>query len=71
MENKARVGGEVIKMKDHSVFIAFAPMDDPKIAIAVFIENAGGWKRVLRRLSSSMTENVFGSLLKNEEDRLF
>lgn len=27
--------------EDHSVFIAFAPMDKPKIAIAVFIENAG------------------------------
>jgi penicillin-binding protein 2 len=27
--------------KDHSVFIAFAPMNKPKIAIAVFIENAG------------------------------
>lgn len=27
--------------EDHSVFIAFAPMDNPKIAIAVFIENAG------------------------------
>ncbi len=27
--------------KDHSVFIAFAPMDNPKIAVAVFIENAG------------------------------
>ncbi|MES2800253.1 MAG: penicillin-binding transpeptidase domain-containing protein [Bacteroidota bacterium] len=27
---------------DHSVFIAFAPIDKPKIAIAVFIENAKG-----------------------------
>jgi penicillin-binding protein 2 len=27
--------------KDHSVFIAFAPMENPKIAIAVFTENAG------------------------------
>ncbi len=27
--------------KDHSVFIAFAPLDNPKIAIAVFIENSG------------------------------
>jgi penicillin-binding protein 2 len=27
--------------KDHSVFICFAPMNNPKIAIAVFIENAG------------------------------
>jgi penicillin-binding protein 2 len=31
-----------VKQKNHSVFIAFAPMNDPKIAIAVFIENAGG-----------------------------
>ena len=29
------------KGKDHSIFIAFAPMDKPKIAIAVFVENAG------------------------------
>ncbi|NND31922.1 MAG: penicillin-binding protein 2 [Saprospiraceae bacterium] len=28
--------------KDHSVFYAFAPRENPKIAIAVFIEN-GGW----------------------------
>ncbi len=27
--------------EDHSVFIAFAPYDNPKIAIAVFVENAG------------------------------
>jgi penicillin-binding protein 2 len=26
---------------DHSVFYAFAPKDDPKIAIAVYVENAG------------------------------
>lgn len=27
--------------EDHSIFIAFAPMDDPKIAIAVYVENSG------------------------------
>lgn len=31
-----------VKQKNHSVFIAFAPMVNPKIAISVFIENAGG-----------------------------
>ena len=30
-----------IKQKNHSVFIAFAPMDNPKIAIAVYVENSG------------------------------
>lgn len=28
--------------KDHSVFMGFAPMDDPQIAIVVYVEN-GGW----------------------------
>ena len=27
--------------EDHSVFIAFAPKDNPKIAIAVYVENGG------------------------------
>lgn len=28
--------------QDHSVFMGFAPMDDPKIAVSVYVEN-GGW----------------------------
>ena len=28
--------------KDHSAFMGFAPMNNPKIAIAVYVEN-GGW----------------------------
>lgn len=27
--------------EDHSIFMAYAPFDEPKIAIAVFVENAG------------------------------
>jgi penicillin-binding protein 2 len=27
--------------QDHAVFIAFAPMEHPKIAIAVYVENSG------------------------------
>jgi len=40
-ENKALVNGQVMKMKNHSMFVAFAPRENPKIAIAVAIENAG------------------------------
>jgi peptidoglycan glycosyltransferase (EC 2.4.1.129) len=29
------------KGKDHSIFMGFAPMNKPKIAIAVYVENAG------------------------------
>lgn len=41
-ENFLRVNGKRIKLQDHSIFVAFAPKDDPKIAIAVFVEN-GYW----------------------------
>jgi penicillin-binding protein 2 len=27
--------------KDHSAFIGFAPMNDPKIAVAVYVEHGG------------------------------
>ena len=36
--NEARVAE---RHRDHSLFIAFAPADDPKIAIAVLVENGG------------------------------
>ncbi|AOF82726.1 penicillin-binding protein 2 [Methyloversatilis sp. RAC08] len=29
------------KLRDHALFIAYAPADDPKIALAVLVENAG------------------------------
>jgi penicillin-binding protein 2 len=41
VENKAAINGKAVKLKDHSVFVAFAPRVDPKIAIAVVVENAG------------------------------
>jgi len=42
VENFATVDGEKVKLQDHSVFLAFAPKENPKIVVAVFIEN-GGW----------------------------
>jgi penicillin-binding protein 2 len=41
VENYAKVNGRVEKQQDHSFFSAFAPKDNPKIAIAVICENAG------------------------------
>lgn len=42
--------------KDHSVFIAFAPKDNPKIAIAVYVENAGGGGTWAAPIASLMME---------------
>jgi penicillin-binding protein 2 len=41
VENKAVVNGKAIKLQNHSMFVAFAPRINPKIAIAVCVENAG------------------------------
>lgn len=55
-ENYARVGGQKIKMKDHSIFVAFAPKDNPKIAIAVLVENGGFGATIAGPIASLMLE---------------
>jgi penicillin-binding protein 2 len=41
---------------DHSVFFAFAPKDNPKIAIAVYVENAGGGSGTAAPIGGLMIE---------------
>ena len=42
VENFILIEGEKKQLTDHSTFIAFAPAEDPKIVISVFVEN-GYW----------------------------
>lgn len=42
--------------EDHSVFIAFAPKDDPQIAIAVYVENSGWGGRAAASTASLLIE---------------
>jgi len=42
--------------EDHSIFICFAPKENPKIALAVFIENAGGGSKYAAPIASLMVE---------------
>ena len=51
--------------KDHSVFIAFAPINKPKIAIAVFIENAGAGGTWAAPIASLMIEKYLNKKIKN------
>jgi penicillin-binding protein 2 len=41
VENYAMIQGARVKMQNHSMFVAFAPRVNPKIAIAVTVENSG------------------------------
>ncbi len=52
--------------KDHSVFIAFAPKDDPKIAIAVYVENAGFGATYAAPVASLMIEKYLRDSISNK-----
>jgi len=55
-ENKAIINGVLTAQKDHSMFVAFAPADNPKIAIAVVVENAGFGATYAAPIASLMME---------------
>lgn len=52
------------KYRDHSLFVGFAPHDDPKIAIAVIVEHAGSGSRtaapIARRVIDFYLHNRLG-----------
>jgi penicillin-binding protein 2 len=52
--------------KDHSVFIAFAPMENPKIAIAVFVENSGFGGTWAAPIASLMIEKYLKRKIKDK-----
>src|SRR5690554_1757180 len=56
--------------EDHSVFMAFAPFDNPKIAIAVFIENGGFGGTWAAPIASLMMEKYLtGEILDKEKEK--
>lgn len=42
--------------EDHSIFVCFGPKEDPKIALAVFVENAGGGSAFGAPIASLLAE---------------
>lgn len=53
----AKIGGRRVKLPDHSMFVAFAPKDNPKIAIAVVVENGVWGARWAAPIASLMMEH--------------
>ncbi len=53
--------------KDHSVFVAFAPKNDPKIAIAVYVENAGFGATYAAPVASLMIEKYLRKEITNKD----
>jgi penicillin-binding protein 2 len=52
--------------KDHSAFIGFAPKDDPKIAIAVYVENGGFGAEFGVPIGALLMEKYLNDTLREE-----
>jgi penicillin-binding protein 2 len=56
VENYTKINGVRTQLTDHSVFIAFAPVDNPKIALAVYIEHGYYGARYAGHIASLLIE---------------
>ena len=65
VENFILIENEKKQLTDHSTFIAFAPAEDPKIVVSVFIEN-GYWGS---RWAAPIASLIIEKYLKNDVGR--
>jgi len=47
--------------RDHGLFIAFAPVENPRIAIAVLVENGGSGSRSAAPIARQVLDHYFQS----------
>ncbi|WP_333808897.1 penicillin-binding protein 2 [Flavobacterium sp.] len=66
-ENKIRVAGKTYQLKDHSIFVAFAPRENPKIALAVFIENGYWGSRWAGPIATLMIEKYLNGKISRKD----
>jgi len=65
-ENFVKINGTKKQLTDHSIFIGFAPANDPKIAVCVFIENGYWGSRWAAPISSLIIEKyINGEIERN------
>lgn len=72
-ENFTKINGKKTQLTDHSIFLAFAPKNDPKIVIAVFVENGYWGSRYAGPIASLMIEKyIKGEITRTDlENRMY
>ena len=67
VENFAIIDSVKTQLTDHSIFVAFAPKDNPKIALAVFVENGYFGSRFAGKIASLMIEKYVNNKITRKD----
>jgi penicillin-binding protein 2 len=65
-ENKQRIDGRVVKLHNHSLFVCFAPRENPRIAVAVIVENGGYGGTQAAPIASLLVEKYLRDSISTE-----
>jgi len=73
VQNYIRKDGKKYELEDHSIFVAFAPKNNPKIALAIFVENGGFGSNVAAPIATLMVEKYLRKNISlcNLEHKIF
>lgn len=67
VENFVVIDSVKTQLTDHSIFVAFAPKENPKIAIAVFVENGYWGSRFAGKVASLLIEkHIKGEITRKD-----
>jgi penicillin-binding protein 2 len=73
-ENNRIINGKFYKLKNHSIFACFAPRENPKIAVAVIVENGGFGADAAGPIASLLVEKYLNDTIATDrlalEDRM-
>nr|WP_299387730.1 penicillin-binding transpeptidase domain-containing protein [Allomuricauda sp.] len=70
VENFTRIDGQKVQLTDNSVFVAFAPVENPKIALAVYIENGYYGARYAGHIASLLIEKyIKGEITRKDLEK--
>jgi len=60
------------RLRDHALFVAYAPVENPKIAVVVIVENGGSGSGVAAPITRAVMDQYFANqsneVITNETD---
>jgi penicillin-binding protein 2 len=66
-ENFAVIEGKKVQLPDHSIFVAFAPKNNPGIVVSIFIENGGYGSSLAAPIASLIIEKYLTGRISRKD----